>query len=105
MEAPKIPSFIKTKYNFKRFSFQPRFYDPEKERLEVRKKAIQSELKDKGEFESADIAERKARMKMIMNENWRNRRGREYRKSNLRIAFIVAILVIALYVVKQKMGL
>lgn len=105
MEAPKIPSFIKTKYRFKRFSFQPRYYDAEKERLDVRKKNIEADLKGTGDHLSPDAIERRARMKISMQEGWRNRRGKEYRKSNLRIAFIVGILVIVLYVIKQNLGL
>lgn len=105
MEAPRIPSFIKTKYRFKRFSFQPRYYDAEKERLEIRKKAIRAELEENNELISTSSAERRARMKIQMQDSWRNRRGKEYRKSNLRIAFIIGILVIVLYVIKQNLGL
>lgn len=105
MEAPRIPSFIKSKYEFKRFSFQPRYYDADKERLEIRKKKIQSELQLDNESMPSDSIERRARMKLQMQDNWRNRRTKEYRKSNLRIAFIVGILVIVLYVIKQNLGL
>jgi hypothetical protein len=105
MEAPRIPSFIKSKYEFKRFSFQPRYYDADKERLEIRKKTIQSELKLDNESMPSDSIERRARMKLQMQDSWRNRRSKEYRKSNLRIAFIVGILVIILYVIKQNLGL
>jgi hypothetical protein len=105
MEAPKIPSFIKTKYRFKRFSFQPRYYDADKERLEMRKKSIEAEVIGDGNHLSPDSIERRARMKMTMQESWRNRRSKEYRKSNLRIAFIVGILVILLYIIKQNLGL
>lgn len=104
MEAPKIPSFIKSKYQFKRFGFQPRYYNAEKERLEIRKKSIESEMSD-NEQQSGSSIERAARMKISMQDSWRNRRTREYRKSNFRIAIIVAILVIVLYVIKQNLGL
>lgn len=105
MEAPRIPSFIKTKYEFKRFSFKPRYYDADKERLEIRKKKIQSELQTDKDLMSSDSIERRARMKLQIQDNWRNRRTKEYRKSNIRIAFIVGILVIILYVIKQNLGL
>ena len=104
MEAPKIPSFIKTKYSFKRFSFQPRYYDAEKERLEIRKKSIESEFSDKNKPNDSSI-EREARMRISMQDSWRNRRSKEYKKSNLRIVLIVAILVLVLYVIKQNLGL
>jgi len=105
MEAPKIPSFIKTKYQFKRFNFQPRYYDAEKEKLKLRKKRIENELKDNGELLSQDAIERRARMKMSMDETWRSRRSSDSRKSNIRIAIIVAILVAITLVIKQKLGI
>ena len=105
MEAPKIPSFIKNKYQFKRFSFQPRYYDAEKEKLEIRKKGIEKELKLNDEALSNSEVERRARMKLSMQDSWRNRRSKEYRKSNIRIVVIVAILVMILYVIKQKLGI
>lgn len=104
MEAPKIPSFIKTKYQFKRFSFQPRYYDSEKERLEIRKKSIEAEIIDAENLSSSSI-ERAARMKISMQDSWRNRRSKEYKKSNIRIVIIIAILVAILYATKQYLGL
>jgi len=106
MEAPKIPSFLKTKYHFKRFNFQPRYYDPEKERLEYRKKRIEEEIKGRNEsgIEESSI-ERRARMKMSFEDTWHNRRGRETRKSNITIAIIVVILLGITYFIKQKLGL
>lgn len=104
MEAPKIPQFIKTKHHFKRFSFQPRHYDSEKEHLEIRKRSIEAEMSEKGKL-SDSSTDRAARMKINMQDSWRNRRSTEYKKSNIRIVLIVAILVIVLYVIKQKLGL
>ncbi len=100
MEAPKIPSFIKSKYQFKRFSFQPRYYDEEKEKLNSRKKRIEND-----EGLNSDEIERRARMKMSMEETWRSRRSSENRKSNIRIAIIVAILVAIIFAIKQKLGI
>lgn len=105
MEAPKIPSFIKPGYQFKRFEFPTRYYNAEKERLAIRKKMIESELKINGEQSSSSSTERTARMKMSMQDSWRNRRSSEYRKSNLRIALIVGIIVVILYIVKHNLGL
>ena len=104
MDAPKIPSFIKTKYQFKRFSFQPRYYNAEKEQLEIRKKSIEAEMLENGKLSDSSI-ERAARMRINMQDNWRNRRSKEYKKSNIRIVIIVAILVAVLYAVKQYLGL
>lgn len=105
MEAPKIPSFIKTRYRFKRFDFNPRYYDEEKEKLKLRKKIIENELKGSDESSSKDNIERHARMRMSMEDTWRSRRSSESRKSNFRIAIIVAILVAILLVIKQKLGI
>lgn len=105
MEAPKIPSFLKTKYQFKRFNFQPRYYDADKERMELRKKRIEEELKGRSEGKDIDAIELKARMKLSIEENWRNRRSKDYRKSNFRIVLIVGIIVIILLVIKQKLGI
>ena len=105
MEAPKIPSFIKTKHQFKRFSFQPRYYDAEKERLEVRKKNIEKEFESKNNSIGQSELERRARMKMQMDDIWRNRRSSDTRKSNFRIVLIVAILVAIVYAIKIKLGL
>lgn len=106
MEAPKIPSFLKTKYQFKRFNFTPRYYDADKERLEMRKKRIEEEIKGTKDGGMKDNAiERRARMKMSFEETWHNRRGRETRKSNLRIAIIVVILLGIAYYFKQKLGI
>lgn len=105
MDAPKIPSFIKTKYQFKRFSFQPRYFDEEKEKLNLRKKSIENELKGSDEDSSSNAIERHARMKMSMEDTWRSRRSTENRKSNFRIAIIVAILVAIIFVIKQKLGI
>lgn len=105
MEAPKIPSFIKTKYQFKRFNFQPRYYDADKENLELRKKRIEKELSGNSDSLDSDLIERKERMKMSFEESWSMRRSSDHRKSNFRILIIVAILVLILYVIKQNLGI
>lgn len=105
MEAPKIPSFIKTKYQFKRFHFQPRYYDADKEKLELRKKRIEKELSGNTNSIDKDLIERKERMKMSFEESWSMRRSRDHRKSNFRILVIVVILVLVLYVIKQNLGI
>ena len=46
MQAPKTPSFFKTT-NAKTFSFKPRYYDANKERIELLKKGHKSNLKFK----------------------------------------------------------
>lgn len=106
MEAPKIPSFLKSKYQFKRFNFTPRYYDPEKERLEHRKKRIEEEVKGKdGFYKEENAIERRARMKLSFEDTWHNRRSKETRKSNMTIAIIVVILFAITYLIKQKLGI
>lgn len=103
MKAPRLPSMIRQQYRFKSFDFKPRYYDEEKEKLDRRKRLIKSEVKRE---ESDDqTVERHARMRINIEDNWANRRSRETRKSNIRIAIILAIIVSILLVVKQKMGI
>ena len=44
MQAPRIPSFFKTAES-RSFSFQPRYYDANKERREKLKKGVKTNLK------------------------------------------------------------
>ena len=105
MKAPKLPSIIKHSYGFKRFEFKPRYYDEEKERLERRKRSIQSEVDREQKQKYNPAIERHARMRISMEDTWRNRRARETRKSNIRVAIIVAILVGIILIIKQKLGI
>ena len=106
MEAPKIPSFFKTKYQFKRFEYKPRFYDPEKEAFEIRKKRIEDEVNGVKDADSKRSKEEiKQRMKYHIQRQWHGNRQSETRKSNFRIAFIVAIMVVIVLLIKQKMGI
>jgi hypothetical protein len=105
VKAPKLPSIIKHNYSFKRFAFKPRYYDEEKERLERRKRSIQSEVDREQRQKDDPTVERHARMRISMEDTWRNRRARETRKSNIRVAIIVAILVGIILIIKQKLGI
>ena len=105
MKAPKFPSILRHNYRFKRFEFKPRYYDEEKERLERRKRSIQSEVDREQRQKDDPSLERHARMRISMEDTWRNRRSRETRKSNIRVAIIVAILVGIILIIKQKLGI
>jgi len=105
MRAPKLPSILRHNYKFKRFEFKPRYYNEEKERLERRKRSIQSEVEREQKHKDDPSLERHARMRISMEDTWRNRRSRETRKSNIRVAIIVAILVGIILIIKQKLGL
>lgn len=105
MKAPKLPSILRHNYRFKRFDFKPRYYDEEKERLERRKRSIESEVEREQRQKDDQSLERQARMRINMEDTWRNRRSNETRKSNIRIVIIIAILVAVLYAVKTKLGI
>ena len=105
MRAPKLPSILKHNYKFKHFEFKPRYYDEEKERLERRKRSIQSEVDREQRAKDDPSLERHARMRINMEDTWRNRRSRETRNSNIRVAIIVAILVGIILIIKQKLGI
>ena len=105
MKAPKLPSILRHNYKFKRFEFKPRYYDEEKERLERRKRSIKSEVEREQKQKDDPSIERHARMRISMEDTWRNRRSRETRKSNIRVAIIVAILVGIILIIKQKLGI
>ncbi len=105
MKAPKLPSILRHNYKFKRFEFKPRYYDEEKEKLERRKRSIKSEADREQRHKDDPSLERHARMRISMEDTWRNRRSRETRKSNIRVAIIVAILVGIILIIKQNLGI
>jgi len=105
MRAPRLPSILRHNYRFKRFEFAPRYYDEEKENLERRKRSIRSEVEREMKEEEDSTIERHARMRIKMEDTWRNRRAIETRKSNIRVAIIVAILVAVILVIKQNLGI
>ena len=105
MKAPRLPSILRHNYRFKRFDFKPRYYNEENERLERRKRSIESEVDREKMRKNDSSLERHARMRIGMEDTWRNRRSRETKKSNIRIVIIIAILVAVLYVVKTKLGI
>jgi hypothetical protein len=105
MNFKKFPSFIRHNYQFKRFEYNPRFYDEEKDNLEKRKRMIRADVAHEKNMKDDAYVERHARMRIKMEDTWRNRRSTETRKSNIRIVVIIAILVAVLYAVKIKLGI
>lgn len=88
MRAPKLPSFIKNvRTNPKQFQFRSRHYDPKREELEKRKRAIHSELGLTSEGEklppTVRIAGKKYKKQNVRGAN---------RRSNLRLIVILAVL-------------
>ena len=105
MKFKRFPSIIRHNYQFKRFDYTPRYYDEEKETLEKRKRMIRAEVEQEKKMKDDAFLERHARMRIKMEETWRNRRSTETRKSNFRIVIIIAILVAVLYAIKIKLGI
>ena len=105
MNFKKFPSVIRHNYRFKRFEYNPRYYDEEKEKLEKRKRMIHAEVEHEEKMKDDAYVERHARMRIKMEDTWRNRRSTETRKSNIRIVIIIAILVAVLFAVKVKLGI
>jgi len=105
MKSPKFPSLIRQNYYFKRFEFTPRYYNEEKEKLELRKREIKLEVESEKKIKDDPTIERHARMRIGMETSWQNRRSREVKKSNIRIAVILAIIVAILFIIKNKLGI
>lgn len=93
MEAPKLPKvvFRNTRNKPRQYSFRKRFYDPEKEAKEQRKKEIEREVAmEKGEkldYVPGRVSFRRARSK---NESYR----KGAMASNLRLIVILAVLIV-----------
>ena len=87
----KFPSLIKLpKYN--KFNFEPRYYDPVKEEIEVRTSKIQKEL----EAESRITTDQRAQFKAEMEQVFR-RRETENRKSGV-IQIVFILLFVSVFV-------
>jgi len=75
----------------KQFSFTPRYYDEDKERLKDRYAQIEAELKGKSGFRSSASGN--------LRDRWqRNKKTSNFeKKSNVRLVFIITILVALCY--------
>lgn len=88
----KFPSFVKLPSN-RRFSFKPRYYDPQKEELEQRVSRIQREI----DAENNGLKDPEA-LRDKLSTTWRNNNRRSAnQKSNMRIAMIAAVLFLVFY--------
>lgn len=100
MRAPKLPSFIKNvKKDPRQFKLRSRHYDPKKEEMEKRKRAIESELglSEEGYHTPPSI---KITGKKYKKQNVRGAN----RKSNLRLIVILAVLCGLAYWGYQYLG-
>lgn len=103
MKAPRIPSMFKQAHNQPRqFSFKPRVYDEDRERLKKRQKEIEAEV----------ALEAKARQNPQTQERnheqdnyLRFQRSKQARKSNIRLIIILTALLLGTYVMLQRLEL
>ncbi len=101
MKAPRIPSIFKlTEYNQNRkFNYQPRVYDAQKEKLEKRKRQIEAELaaeKRVGKNYESHLRER-------ISESWTHKENRkQQRNSSYRLLLILSILILLMYFIFDK---
>lgn len=85
----KFPSLVKLpKYN--KFNFEPRYYDPVKEEVEMRAEGIRREMEAQKRLSADDRANFKAELEKTLK-----RRAAEDRKSNvMQITFILLFVSI-----------
>jgi 3-phenylpropionate/cinnamic acid dioxygenase small subunit len=90
----RFPSFVKLPQH-KRFNFKTRYYDANKEALDERVARIKREMAAE---ESGEAVYSKEALKSKIEQEWHRggRRGHNTR-SNMRIAFIAALLVLFFY--------
>lgn len=86
----------------RQFSFKPRVYDEDRERLKKRQKDIEAEMAlDKKARHNPQIQERNHK-----HDNYlRFQRSKQTRKSNIRLIIILAILILGTYVMLQRLEL
>ncbi|MBD81261.1 MAG: hypothetical protein CL840_20255 [Crocinitomicaceae bacterium] len=93
----RTPSFIKLPRN-KRFNFKPRYYDAQKEELENRIAIIKAEMKEEESAKlRSDYDSELTRYKMAQQWKMGSTRKTQFNRSNMRVAFIAAILFLFFY--------
>ena len=95
MQKPFFKSRLFKLPNPKRFDFSPRYYDQDKERLEIRRSEIARELKK-------DSSETSTEREIRIREQFKSRTGSSINNpssfmSNVRLLVIFGILMIGFY--------
>lgn len=101
MKPPRIPSLFKQgKYSQnRRFHYEPRIYDEQKEKLEKRRREIERDL----EREKRLGENHEALLRENIHDSWARRETRrQNRNSGRRLLLILAALVMILYVLFTK---
>lgn len=103
MKAPRIPSFFKHARNQpRRFNYEPRLYNEQRERIEKRKNEIEAELKYAEKLKNDPDA---LRRESEHNRYIRFQRSRQTRQSNLRLIIILIALLIGTYLMLQRLDI
>lgn len=101
MKPPRIPSVFKlTQYNeYKRFKYEPRTFDEQKERLAKRRLEIEKEL----EREKRLGKNYETHLRESIHNSWSKRETRrQKRNSSYRLLLILAALLALLYYIYKK---
>lgn len=101
MKPPRIPSVFKlTQHNeHKRFHYEPRTFDEQKEKLAKRKREIEKEL----EREKRLGKNYETHLRESIHNSWSKRETRrQKRNSSYRLLLILAALLALLYYIYKK---
>ncbi|MCA1762416.1 MAG: hypothetical protein LC664_05420 [Flavobacteriales bacterium] len=101
MKPPRIPSIFKlSQYNeYKRFHYEPRTFDEQKERLAKRKLEIEKEL----EREKRLGKNYESHLRESIHNSWSKRETRrQKRNSSIRLLLILAALLLLVYYIYAK---
>lgn len=95
--------FSRNQYKYRKFDYQPMYYDERKEKLNMKIK--QSELKDGDNSEDA-MKVRKEMMRSQMSTNWQSSKSsKSFMGSNYRSIFIIVLLGIVAYYILFKLDI
>ncbi|MFP4059727.1 MAG: hypothetical protein ACOCXW_02360 [Bacteroidota bacterium] len=86
-----IPSFF-PKHQYRRFEYQPRYYDEQKEELENRIRDIEEKM---GVNQAGEYIPRIRRG--VMKNYYRQKKRRLEKQSNIRLIVIIAVLLLVSY--------
>lgn len=86
--------FSGNKYKYRKFEYQPMYYDERKERLQ--KKIKEAEIKGEDSPESLEV--RKEMLRSKMSNTWNSSKSNQsFFQSNVRFIVVVAALLLAAY--------
>ena len=92
MQAPKLPTLFRQN-KAHQFSFKPRYYQPEKERIEKLRRRYE---KEKQLQQAPDYVQRRLRRDRLQGM-WQSNRQRQVRQSNRTLLLVVSLLFFLAY--------